>query len=247
MTYQTIYNCTKVLLFASLIAVSIYAGIAVSTFIGVERRVDAAMGQLLDCTVIVDGQPKGNAACLQSQILAITGSTRATMGAVAKAAPDVALSIRSASGNSVTASQASVETAEAATALLRSATAATDELHATIKDLHEQVTELTQQVGPVLSGLVDLEHTLDAQIAEQSPEAGKTLKAMQALLEDPALFDTLKHVDGAATNVEDTTKNVAETTKTIDIATRDLRKKAGQIKWLIDKILGMIKVTVPLF
>lgn len=183
------------------------------------------------------------------------------MGAVAKAAPDIAQAIRAASANSVDASKATVDTAKGATALLAQATEAIGELHATLTDLHASVNGLTasadtlmassdatiKSAGLVMANLVVLEKTLNEQIAAQAPEAGRTLAAMAALLEDPALQRIIAHVDATSANVEKGTKHLGETAETIDIATRDLRKKAGQVKFILSKLLGLIKFTVPLF
>lgn len=218
----------------------------------VARRVEVASQQLLEC--------KGNAACLQSQSLAIVGSVKATAGAIAKAAPEISSAIRGASDTSVAASRQTVAVSQAATELLTSATGATEELHAAIKDFRGTVAELNisikdltagadvllkssdtsiQAAGAALVKLGVLEDELDQQVKAAAPEAIKTLEAMHALFEDPALL-------GMLTNMDNGTHSLAEVANTFDIATRPLRKKASQIKWLIDKLIGLVKFTVPL-
>lgn len=251
----------KALALASLMVASVILVAILAAVLPLERRVNIATAQLLDCTVSIDGKTKGNPACLQSQILAITGSTKATMGAVAKAMPEIATSLAAASANSVEASRATVTTANSINALVGATTSTVDELHATIAELHASVSSLTkdasvllkssdgtiQETGAVMVNLAALAKTLDHQIEAQSPEIANTLLAMQALLSDPYLTDTIKHVDGIAGNMETGTKHLSDFTETVDIATRDLRKKAGQVKWLIDKLLNIVKVTVPIF
>lgn len=50
--------------------------------------------------------------CLQSQVLALTGSARYTMGQIAKAAPDVAASVKATAESTALAAQASAATAQ---------------------------------------------------------------------------------------------------------------------------------------
>lgn len=224
------------------------------------KNIRIASDDLLSCTVTVDGKLKGNPACLQSQLLAITGSTRATMGAVAKAAPEISRSIAEASVNSVTASKATADAANSANDLLLGAQGAISELHLTITELHSSIGLLTndvhvllassnvnvQKLGKAIEPLAALEITLDQQIKEQSPKIGDTLMAMQRVISDPNITDTLKHIDGTSANLESGTKHVSDITLTFDIATRGLRKKVGRIKWLLGKAFEMIKFTVPL-
>jgi hypothetical protein len=60
------------------------------------------------------------------------------------------------------------------------------------------------------------------------------------LMEDPALKQTLG-------NVADASYHGSQVIETVDIATRGLRQQAGRVKWLISKIAGMVKMTMPLF
>lgn len=228
-------------------------------------RANVASSQLMDCVVTDETGKHGNPACLQSQVLAITGSVRATMGAVAKAAPDIATSIRRASANSALASQATIDVAQSATELMAHANGAVVELQATLGDLHKAVADLStdshallassdsavrglsSNAALVLDRLATLEVTLDKQINDGAPEAKRTLEAMTKLLEDPAITKLLEHADGIAVNAERGTTALANTAETIDIATRDLRQKAGRVKWVIERVLSMVKVTVPIF
>ena len=217
-------------------------------------RLEKASSQLLDCTYTdANGHPRGNAACLQSQTLAITGSVRATMGEVAKSAPDIAKSIRAASANSVAASRQTTETAQSANELLKAARGTITELDRTLSTLNTSIASLTQDAhallaysdksvqaaGRALEQLTVLEAQLNKQIESGAPEATATLAAMHRILEDPAIIGTLK-------NIESGTANVSEVTRTFDLATRGLRKKAGQVKWVLEKVAGMLKFTFPL-
>jgi hypothetical protein len=120
-------------------------------------------------------------------------------------------------------------------------------LHQAIADLSKDLSTVAgsadstvQQAGKVLVSLDGLVTTLDAQIREGSPEAQRTLKAMASLMEDPALKQTLG-------NVADASYHGSQVIETVDIATRGLRQQAGRVKWLISKIAGMVKMTMPLF
>jgi hypothetical protein len=241
---------------ASACMVVVTVAVAVPLFMlwPVARRIEVASGQLLECTYLdAQGQRKGNGACLQSQTLAITGSTRATMGAVAKAAPEIAQSIRAASMNSVSASLHTVETAKRANQLLVAAKGTLGELDKTLLTLNRSTELLTkdaskllqssdqsvQMAGVALQELTLLEKQLNRQIEAGAPEAKETLVAMHRILSDPAITATLGNIDSA-------TENLAEVTKTMDISTRGLRKRAGQVKWVLEKVAGMLKFTLPI-
>ena len=256
---RDLYLGAKILFLFSLTAILISGS---RRLINILNRVDIASAQLLDCvTVDSTGVRRGNPACLQAQLLAITGSTRATMGAVAKAAPEIAQSIRSASLNSVQASLATTQATDSAVLLLSDSRETVKELQRTLVALRSSVRDLSDEgtkmiaagstavlrAYPAIDQLAILERSLTAQVEQQSPEIGRTLMAMQRILNDPALASLVDHVDGIAANTEKGTKHLAETSETIDIATRSLRQKAGRVKWVIEKVLGIIKITLPVF
>ena len=70
---------SRLILVLCAVTLTIALAVPLITLWPVARRVEVASRQLLEC--------KGNAACLQSQMLATVGSVKAIAGAVAKAAP----------------------------------------------------------------------------------------------------------------------------------------------------------------
>jgi chromosome segregation ATPase len=236
----------QVVIGVCLITITVAVAVPLITLWPVAGRAEVASRQLLEC--------KGNAACLQSQLLATVGSVKAIAGAVAKAAPEISLSIKAASANSVAASRQTIEVSKAATDVLVSSKATIDELHATVKDLHASVADLTKdahtllgssdgtikEAGEALVKLGALEDTLNQQIKDGAPEVRKTLEAMAALIDNADL-------KGILTNADNGTKSLANIADTMDIATRGLRQKAGRVKWVIEKLLNIIKVTIPIY
>lgn len=207
------------------------------------HRANTASEQLFEC--------RGNAACLQSQILATVGSTKATMGAVAKAMPEITASIKALSANSVEASRESARTARTATTLLESSNALVLEAHKDIAQLTASADSMlkstdksVQHAGNALVELAKLEAQLEAQLNTQieagAPEARQTLTSMNKILADPSLINTLHSIDTGAAHM-------SEVATTVDIATRGLRQKAGRVKWVIERLTNMLKFTVPLF
>jgi archaellum component FlaC len=243
-----------------IIGVTVAVGIGVVRSLPMEKRLDLASAQLFDCTVTVDGKVKGNPSCLPSTILAVAGSTKASMGAVAQAAPEVSKALVAASKSSVDASNNTVLAAKAATDLLTTAKTAINDLDTTIKDLDKVVKDVgkdademvkssndtVKKAGLALEELTALENTLDQQIKEQSPEITKTLQAMQALISSKQITDILSNLDDTSASVKMGTEHAAETVKTIDLATRDLRKKAGQVKWLLQQLIEAAKAAAPI-
>lgn len=203
------------------------------------HRANTASEQLFEC--------RGNAACLQSQILATVGSTKATMGAIAKAMPEITTSIKALSANSVEASKETSKTARTATALLEATNALVLEAHHDINQLTASADSMlkstdktVQQAGNALVELAKLEAQLNKQIEAGAPEAQQTLASMNKILADPSLINTLHSIDTGAAHM-------SEVATTVDIATRGLRQKAGRVKWVIERLTNMLKFTVPLF
>jgi hypothetical protein len=46
--------------------------------------------------------------------------------------------------------------------------------------------------------------------------------------------------------VDSATYHGAATIETMDIATRGLRQKVGRVKWVLEHLLGLVKLTFPI-
>jgi hypothetical protein len=212
------------------------------------RRIDAATVPLLEC--------KGNGACLPAQILAISGSARYTMGQVARAAPEIAQSIKVASAKSAATSERAQEVATQTLVVMRQVqevakgaesvtvelAGAARELHGAIAGMHGEVTTLLgstdrtmRSAGAALDQLTGLEQQLQQALAEDNPKALEIADAMLAVIQNKSVTDTLDHI---ATG----TASGAEILTTVDIATRGLRTKAALIKRILLWIGGRIQI-----
>lgn len=216
------------------------------------RRIDTATATLLDCK---------HGACLPSEILAIGGSIRYTSGIVARTMPALQKAAENAATNSAAASQETVTAAHSVNEILSEAkktvVASQDTvrlLNADLQDLHELLAGLrpdldallkstdatTKEAGRSLEQVTLLISNLNSQITWGSPEAMKILKDAQAILENPNLQSVLGNLNNASASA-------ASVVETVNLATLPLRRKVNQVKWLIEKIIGIIKVTIPAF
>ncbi len=243
-------------LFAAALIAAIAAAAAITTaaaaFAGlgfylwpVAKRIEKTSAILLDC--------KGNPACLPSQALAITGSVRSIAGSVTKAMPEITAAAKIASEQSANASRQAAIAAEETAGLVKDARAATQQLTADLVALHALITGLdagaktllasadttVKAAGAALVELAALEKELSKAIQEGSPKALEIANAMLAILNDASIRDTLANVEAA-------TGSGAEILDTVDQATRGLREKIGRVKWLLNRIVGIVKVTAPL-
>lgn len=233
-------------------AAAVLLGLLLFRALPLQQKINTTAATLLDC--------KGHGACLPSEALAIVGSVRRVLGLAAQAAPKITDSIQSFAKNSSEASQQTASTARSVNDLVRKAGPVVDaakeavmQLTQDLKDLDSTITSLSKDAdellkssdetiragGEVLKKLAGLESQLQAELAADSPEVTATLEAIQKLVSDPALDQILK-------NIEKASEHGADVVETLDIATRDLRKKVGRVKWLLQQIFGMVKVTHPL-
>lgn len=232
-------NALRALLFAGLVVlVAVTIAIAVRVD-GIVVRVDKASATVLDC--------KGHGACLPAQVLATVGAVAKSAGTVTKAMPAIAAAAQTAASNSAEASKRTVVVMDDAHALLGQAKRTMADLDAAIQDLDASVKAVSGGAGgtvaaatAALDELTVLEKQLAAEMAAGSPKVEATLDAMAKVANDPAIAAVLK-------NTEDATYHGAQVVETVDIATRGLRQKVGRVKWLIEKVLGMVKLTIPMF
>jgi hypothetical protein len=199
-------------------------------------RVDKASAQLLEC--------KSNPACLQSQILATTGSVKAIAGAIAKSAPQVASTLTQASATSQRASNETVALLQQVQGTVDRVNTAIVETQADTHTVLETANRTVENVNTPLAELATLEVSLDRQVNAVGNSAVAASDHIQMVLADPSITNAFANLDLTSKNMADGTKSAANTLETVDIATRDLRQKAGRVKYIIGLILHMI--TVPI-
>jgi len=111
-----------------------------------------------------------------------------------------------------------------------------------IQDLRQDLDRLTgsadatlKPLQSALANLAELTATLDSQVREASPQARHTIELLNQSL---AELDTLL----ADPNIQKTLVNVEGSTESVDIALRPWRERAGLLKTILSKVVGMIKV-----
>jgi prefoldin subunit 5 len=212
---------------------------------------------------------RGNPNCLQSMTFAIGGSIRAATGAVAKAAPTVAESVKQMSSSSAEASKQTVELTKQATTVVKQSSkvvghldetvvnanglvsdARVDlrDLHGVLGDIQKGVQDLqpmlqdgdqdVKKLGQGIDAITALVNQFQGELKSGSQDALGTLAAIRKLAEDPNWEVTLGHIEAAS-------GSGAEIFKTVDLSTRFLRKKVGQLRYLLTKILEGVKFVIP--
>ena len=131
------------------------------------------------------------------------------------------------------------------TALLGDARGLVADLRTDVNRLTDSTDETLKPLKSTLESIDQLTKTLDEQVRTLSPKAYETLGKLNAsiedldkLLADPNVAKTLAHVEGTSEHFE-------ESAKSVDEALRPWRKKAGQLKWIVEKLFGLIKLTFP--
>jgi type I site-specific restriction endonuclease len=190
-------------------------------------------------------------------VQAIGGSVRATSGQIAKAAPDIATSLKLMAEHSAAASDQTEMLAEEGTKTVARLSGLVDNVDGMVSDLRKDIytantliSDLDAGIKPLLESGDDsvkslkvtldeftkLEVALNEQLSVGSPEVLATLTAMRKLAEDEKWDQTLDHIEAA-------TNSGAEILSTVDQSTRFLRKKMGQLRFVLTRIASMIKVS----
>ena len=101
-------------------------------------------------------------------------------------------------------------------------------------------------LAAALNHISDLSATLDSEVKaggagvqRTSDELTKALTDLDALIADPNIKSVLA-------SSADTSGHLAESAKSLDIAMAPWRKKASQLKMILEKALGLIKLTYAL-
>jgi hypothetical protein len=175
-----------------------------------------------------------------------SGAIVSGANALAKALPAIAANSAEASRQTALAAEKTGLVMDNVNGLVTDLRGTAAELQRAITDLDGDAATLTKSAdaalaatGKTLEQLTGLEVVLRKQLEAGAPEALATLQAMRKLAEDPALDNVLKNVDSA-------TYHGAATIETMDIATRGLRQKVGRVKWVLEHLLGLVKLTFPI-
>lgn len=227
------------------------------------RRVDKASSALLDCTVYdqAAGKWRGNPGCIQSNILAFTGSVKQVERTTLKVLPDIAQSAKLAAQNSAEASKHTAEAARKAGELLDASTATVQNVNGAItqfrgyaQELHDAIAEsgpavtlllndsdaTIQSAGQALDQVTKLEAALTVAIDTDNQDVKAILQAMLDRMNDPALTTTLE-------NLQRATVSGANILESVDLGTRWMREKVAVVKAIVTKMLGIVKLTFSPF
>jgi hypothetical protein len=236
----------KIALLVTLLATAVY-------FYPVIKPLRETILGLTDC--------KGNATCFTSRWDAISGSINTATGAIAKAAPKIAQAAEKTSTNSSVASEETAKAAKEAANLISDAdktiqqiTPVLDSLNNVINDIDKNLVTISASANELLkSGTVAtlssadvfaklgaLADTANEQLASLDlGAANKTISDLDALIAS----DDVKMALGS---VADSAGSLSEVAKTLDLATRDYRKKVGQVKFIISQLVELSKHGIPL-
>lgn len=112
-------------------------------------------------------------------------------------------------------------------------------LESTDADLKELKNELIK--------LGKIEDSLDQTLKDSGKEAVELVKKAEASIDHVNALLADPRISGIVDNLNHTTYHFGEIAETTDIATRDLRKQVGRVKWLIKTISSYLKATIALY
>jgi hypothetical protein len=98
-----------------------------------------------------------------------------------------------------------------------------------------------------LEKLGQLEDTLNEDLKAGGKHADVIAQEIQTILAHTDTLLTDPDITAIIANLNKTTKHAGEVMETTDIATRDLRKKVGQVKWIITTISNYLKATIRIY
>lgn len=200
---------------------------------------------LFDCT--------RNRACLSSQIAGMVGAARAASvqsyeasKAVKGTTQEVAGMVREARPHVI----AAVRNARQATAELAAAmkeiSGIAGELRDGLKPVLASTDKNLQQLDANLESIQQLTDGLDMQIRAGGPvtvddlrKLGAAIDSINALVSNPNVAKTLA-------NTERATNGLAGAAESVDLALRPWRKRAGLLKTILSRALGVVKLTYPI-
>ena len=101
-------------------------------------------------------------------------------------------------------------------------------------------------LGIALDHITQLTDTLDAQVKAGGEGVQKTADELTKALTDLDKLIADPDIQSILASSSKTSEHLAESAKSLDIAMAPWRKKASQLKMIIEKALGLIKFTYPL-
>lgn len=206
----------------------------------------AAIAQMMDC--------KTNHACLSSQILATTGAAK-------KSAAESIKTSEAARKSAEQVSSMLFEVHPQVVAISHNIEGMSLELLNTMRTAHASAAELQVGLGPLLTStneaVVQLTGSLSAverltdsvreQVESGGPVSVELLSSLSAAVNDFDKILASEDITSTLNSMAKGSSSLAEVGETLDQATRAWRKKAGQLKLLVTKALGLIKLTVSPF
>jgi hypothetical protein len=196
----------------------------------IAARLDVASAQLLEC--------RANPACLQSQLLATTGALRDSAKQARLTSLETLATVREVHAVVVDARPQVDETLRALASAAREGALMAADARVDLARLTAGASGDLERLDAALAAVTNLAAELQRQIAAGGPEiaavAGRldaALGHLDELLADPNIGKTIAHAEGSA--------------ESVDIALRPLREKAHLVKVVFEKLIGLIKLTIP--
>jgi chromosome segregation ATPase len=97
-----------------------------------------------------------------------------------------------------------------------------------------------------LAKIGQLTEDLDGEIRSGAATAKKTAADLQAALSDLDKLLADPNLKAILASSAKTSDHLAESAESVDIALRPWRKKASQLKMIVEKALGLVKIVIPL-
>jgi hypothetical protein len=209
------------------------------------QLVENAVGWWFDC--------RTHHACLTSDVLGAFGSIRTASGESVTASKETVALIKDVRPRVNTVLDESAATLHAARETITEAHSMIIDLRAGLqplmKDADETVRQATATLKPLETTLADadsLVRTLDREVAEGSPHAVATLQDLDGtVVRLNALLDN-PDVSATLAHVAGASVHLEESAASIDLALRPWREKAHLLKTVIEKVTGLLKFTLPI-
>jgi uncharacterized protein YoxC len=130
--------------------------------------------------------------------------------------------------------------------LLSDARTLTTGLRADIDRLTDSADADTKALDADLERIGKLTDDLDTELRSGAATAKQTATDLQTALADLDKLLADPSLKAILASSADASEHLAGSAESVDLALRPWRKKAGQLKWVIEKALGLIKITVPM-
>jgi len=114
-------------------------------------------------------------------------------------------------------------------------------------DLNQLTTSTSETLVPLKASLENID-SLTKELSEEIAKGGDIAETVVKLNSNLDSFNTLlsdPNIAATIANGQATTASLASAMKTVDIVLLPYRKKVSQVRYVLDKLIGLVKVTIP--